>query len=82
MGTLEKGVFIVNFEDFTYISVSIIDFELVNISWADTHVHKWYFIFSNILDTWVSQSNQKKKNGKKRLRFWFCLRSSRPEVFC
>ena len=50
METLEKGVFIVNFEDFTYISVSIIDFELVNISWADTHVHKWYFIFSNILD--------------------------------
>ena len=32
METLEKGGFIVNFEDFTYISVSIIDFELVNIS--------------------------------------------------
>ena len=67
METLEKGVFIVNFEHFTpFICVSIIDFEKVNISWANTRVHN-YFTFSNILDNWVSQSDQKKKKTEKKV---------------
>ena len=78
METLEKGVFIVNFEHFTpFICVSIVDFEYVNISWGNTRVRN-YFAFSDILDNWVSQSDQKKKKEKKTFAFLILFEKQSP----